>query len=267
MKTTASAALAALLLAAAPALRAEEPAPAPAAPKDGPSAQEEALRDLQERIRKLDAIMKFKAEEPAPAPAAPKDGPSAQEKALRDLQERIRAQGASPAMEDAIRKLDAIVKFRERLKAHHEQDAGKPQAKLTLDGRAILQVPGNRIETVFEGEGAERVMIVKLDGKEISRVPLPQLDIDPSALPPLAFPDIEGVSTKVESQSVNGVSTARVWVNGKLVYQGLGGGNVSATSNSSDGRTFVEVKIDGRVVYRAGEGKGAEPRKSGKKAE
>ena len=52
-----------------------------------------------------------------------------------------------------------------------------------------------------------------------------------------------------------------------LVYQGPGGGNVSAVSNSSDGRTFVEVKIDGRVVYRAGEGKGAEPRKSGKKAE
>jgi len=219
MKTLATAALAALLL--APALRAEEPAPAPAAPKDGLSTQEEALRNLQERLRE---------------------------------------QGASPAMEDAIRKLDAIMKFRERLKAHQEQVGGKPQAKLTLDGMPILQVPGGRIETVFEGEGADRVMIVKLDGKEISRVPLPKLDVDTEALPPLAFPDIDGVSTKVETQSVNGVSTARVWVNGKLVYQGPGGGNVSATSNSSEGRTFVEVKIDGRVVYRAGEGKGAEPR-------
>jgi hypothetical protein len=156
------------------------------------------------------------------------------------------------------------MKFRERLKAHQEQVEGKPQAKLTLDGSPILQVPGNRIETVFEGEGADRAMIVKLDGKEISRVPLPKLDVDPSALPPLAFPDIDGVSTKVESHSVNGASTARVWVNGKLVYQGPGGGNVSANSSSTDGRTFVEVKIDGRVVYRAGEGKGAAPRKSGK---
>jgi hypothetical protein len=46
MKTPASAVLAALLLAAVPALHAEEPAPAPAAPKDGPSAQEEALLNL-----------------------------------------------------------------------------------------------------------------------------------------------------------------------------------------------------------------------------
>ena len=42
-------------------------------------------------------------------------------------------------------------------------------------------------------------------------------------------------------------------VDGKLVYTGPGGNKVEAKARNENGNKFVEVTIDGRVVYRAGQ--------------
>jgi hypothetical protein len=173
--------------------------------------------------------------------------------------ERARA-AAAEAQAAADKAREAAKEFAKRLQTKVEKVGEQNEARLIFDGHSILKVSGGKIETLFEGEGAERLMIVKLDGREISRVPLPRFDITPMALPPMAFPNIDAVSTKAVSQTVNGVSTTRVWVDGRLVYDGPGGSSQVSSSNAN-GVKSVEVKVDGRVVYKACEGQGETPRK------
>lgn len=128
------------------------------------------------------------------------------------------------------------------------QKVDPPDWQLFFDKTPVLSASGQSMESKVEGAGDARALIVRIDGKEFARVPLPKLDLKPVELPPLAFPDCKGASSKVESKSVNGKSTAKVWIDGKLVYDGPGGSDVKAVKEND----FVEVTIDGRVIYRAG---------------
>lgn len=137
-----------------------------------------------------------------------------------------------------------LTKFIDRFKT----EVKDKMAELKIDGTPILKLPAQSIQADVEGDGDARALVVRVDGKEFSRVPLPKLDLKPAELPPLAFPDCKGASSKVENKSVNGKSTAKVWIDGKLVYDGPGGSDVKAIKEND----FVEVTIDGRVIYRAG---------------
>ena len=218
MKTLATAAFSTLLLAAAPSLRAEESAPPP------PAAGAEVHQAL-ERAREAAA------------------------------EAQTAADRARKAAEEAREAAQEVAK---RLKTSVEKVGERNEARLTLDGVPLIQVPGIRIESAVEGEGEARVLVVRRDGKEISRVPLPHFNVKPMALPPMAFPNIDAVSTKAVSQTVNGVSTTKVWVDSRLVYEGPGGSS-QVSSSSANGVKSVEVKVDGRVVYKACEGQGAPP--------
>lgn len=150
--------------------------------------------------------------------------------------------------QDAVQE-DPIKAFEKRLECLKDKDW-----KLLFDKTSILETSGDKMTATVEGEGDNRALVVRIDGKEFSRTPLPKLDVKPGDLPPLSFPKIgAGISTKVENKSVDGKSVASVWVDGKLVYSGPGGNKVQAQARSENGSRFVEVTIDGRVVYRAGQ--------------
>jgi hypothetical protein len=203
------------------------------------------------------------------APSVRAEEPATEDKEVNEAVERARtaAEKAQAAAEEARKAAEearkAAREFTKRFKTSVERVGKRNMARLTMDGVPLLQVPAIRIETRVEGEGENRSLVVRRDGKEISRVPLPHFNVKPWALPPMAFPNVDAVSTKVVSQTINGVSSTKVWVDGKLVYEGPGGGSHVSTSNV-DGVKSVEVKVDGRVIYKACEGKGA-PKKGEKR--
>ena len=94
----------------------------------------------------------------------------------------------------------------------------------------------------------------------MSRVPIPKLDMKDLKLPPLALPNIDRADVRCESNSINGVSNTKVWVNGEVVYDGPGS-NSSSVSRNDNGRKSVEVTVDGKVVYRVGQDGGDVKRK------
>ncbi|HEY3321960.1 MAG TPA: hypothetical protein VGP72_15950 [Planctomycetota bacterium] len=180
-----------------------------------------------------------------PAPAAPKE----------DMKLDAALQAAQNN-EKAIKEVEAahtevLKKFKERLKATQEQVGKQMNSRLQLDDKTILSVAG-AVVCEIEGEDDKRALVVRVDGKEISRVPLPNLDLKPGDLPPLTFTNVDNTSVRSESRSVNGVSNTKVWVDGKCVYDGPGG-NSSSSVHSDNGKKYVEVKVDDQVIYKAGE--------------
>lgn len=129
-------------------------------------------------------------------------------------------------------------------------------ARLLFDGRPVLAVPGRSLTCAVEWNDKQPQLVVRNDGTEAARAALRNLVPTIQDLPPLAVPDLDAVTVKSESRSVNGVSTTRVWLDGRLVYEGPGSRSQSST-RSSNGRRSATVTVDGRVVYHIGEGQGA----------
>lgn len=134
--------------------------------------------------------------------------------------------------------------------------AARQPARLLFDGRPVLTLPAKDLSCAMEGTARKPVLVVRSDGVETTRLALPRLDLQLKDLPPLAVPDLDAVTMKSESRTVNGVSTTRVWLDGRLVYEGPGARSQTSTS-SVNGRRSASVTVDGHVVYRIGEGQGA----------
>ena len=137
---------------------------------------------------------------------------------------------------------------------------GKNHVVVNVDNLPALDLPGGKAEVKIEEDGANRAIVVRIDGKEMSRVPIPKLDLKDLKLPPLALPNIDRADVRCESNSINGVSNTKVWVNGEIVYDGPGS-NSSSVSRNDNGRKSVEVTVDGKVVYRVGQDGGDVKRK------
>jgi hypothetical protein len=211
------------------------------------------------------------------APVARAEEPARDDKAAGEFEraraeaqaavEKARQEEARAAAEEARK---AAREFAKRFKTSVENVPGdsrgreRNMARLTMDDVLLLRVPAIRIETGIEGKGENRALVVRKNDwtetswVEISRVPIRRFDVKPWALPPLAFPNIDVLSTKAVSQTINGVSTTKVWINGWLVYEGPGGSSQISTTkvHIDDSMTSVEVKVDGRVVYKACQGEG-----------
>jgi hypothetical protein len=242
---------AALLFAAAPALRAgdAEPGKPAAPPKPAGKGLTLILSNGDNGVQLL--IDGEKVQWPAPGQSL---GPDV-ERIIQEIRERVKV--------ETEKAQEAVKEGETRLH------------KLMLDNREILKALGDKLKCQIQIEGDAKAlpgappgeMRVTIDGKEVARVPFPNVTQALKRLPPLAFPNLDGVSTRVESRTVNGVSRTQVWVDGKPVYDGPGGNSSSTIVSEADGRKFVEVKVDGRVVYKAGEQPGAPAPRSDKKAE
>ena len=143
---------------------------------------------------------------------------------------------------------DPIEEFQKRVKVAAEEG----RVTVELDKLKIWDSPGQKAELKIEESGDGKAIVLLLDGKEQARVTVPKLEVTPLPLPPLTVKDAEGCSVKSESSSINGVSTCKVTIDGKVVYDGPGS-SVKSTARNDNGRKFVEVIVDGRVVYRVGE--------------
>lgn len=143
---------------------------------------------------------------------------------------------------------DPVEEFMKRVKTVAEEG----RAIVEIDETKIWDSPGKKVELKVEESGGGKAIVILLDGKEQSRVTVPRLDLKPLPLPPLTVKDAEGCSVKSESSSINGVSTCKVTIDGKVVYDGPGS-SVKTTARNDNGRKFVEVIVDGVVVYRVGE--------------
>jgi hypothetical protein len=142
--------------------------------------------------------------------------------------------------------------LQKRLKSEQFKTGTGSNVKLALDGKTLLDMPGGKIETTTEEVGGQLFLVVKIDGKEVSRVPLQNGALDADGFPPLVLKDINSAGVRCESQSINGVSSTTVWVDGNIVYQGSGSSS-STKSRSVNGQKSVEVTVDGNVVYHATE--------------
>jgi hypothetical protein len=132
---------------------------------------------------------------------------------------------------------------------------GDHRASLSFDGTTVLALPAGNISIRIEGTGAQRSLVVISDGQENARVILPRSDLRLQDLPPLAVPDLDAVTVKSETRKVNGVSSTRVWLDQRLIYEGPGANSQTRTTKINGKRT-ISVTVDGRVVYRIGEGHG-----------
>lgn len=155
---------------------------------------------------------------------------------------------------------EAEKQIQKHVKIDHQTVNGKDHIVLNFDNQKLLDAPGAKAEIKVEGDGANRSLVVRIDGKEISRVPMPAMDLKDIKLPALALPNLDNAAVRSESNSINGVSKSKVWVNGQLVYNGPGS-KTSSVSRDDNGRKFVEVTVDGKVVYRVGEDGGEAKRK------
>lgn len=147
---------------------------------------------------------------------------------------------------------DEIKEAERRVKITTQQIKGKNHVNLKLDNLPILELPGTTGEATIEGVGNNRALVARIDGKEVARVPFPDLKVKAADLPPLMLKDINSSGVRCESQTINGVSSTTVWVDGKIVYQGPGS-NSSTKSRSVNGQKSVEVIVDGKVIYHATE--------------
>lgn len=143
---------------------------------------------------------------------------------------------------------DPIEEFQKRVKVL----ADEGRVRVSLDDQEIWNSRGAKAEIKIEESGGQKAIVLLLDGKEQARVTVPKLDVTPLPLPPLTVKDAEGCSVKSESSSVNGVSTCKVTIDGKVVYNGPGS-SAKATARDDNGNKFVEVVVDGVVVYRVGQ--------------
>ena len=168
--------------------------------------------------------------------------------------------GTDPLKGKTPNATEAEKQIQKRVKIDQRTVNGTSHVVLNFDNHQMLDVPGGKAEVKIEGNGADRAMVVRIDGKEFSRVPLPKADLKEVKLPPLALPNLDRADVRSESSSINGVSNSKVWVNGQLVYDGPGS-NSSSVSRNENGRKFVEVTVDGKVVYRVGEDGGEAKRK------
>lgn len=135
---------------------------------------------------------------------------------------------------------------------------GDNLARLSFDGTAVLALPAAKLSVRIDGTGTQRSLVVTSDGQESARVALPSLDLGLKDLPPLAVPDLDAVTVKSESRTINGVSSTRVWLDQRLVYEGPGASS-QTTTKSINGKRTTTVTVDGRVVYHFGEGHGFIP--------
>lgn len=149
--------------------------------------------------------------------------------------------------------LEAVKQLlQKRLKSEQSKTGTGSNVTLALDGKTLLDMPGSKIETNTEEIGGQLFLAVSVDGKEVSRVPIQKSSLDADGFPPLVLKDIDTAGVRCESQSINGVSSTTVWVDGKIVYQGPGSSS-STKSRSVNGQKSVEVIVDGKVVYHATE--------------
>ncbi len=135
---------------------------------------------------------------------------------------------------------------------------GDQVARLSFDGTTVLALPAAKLSIRVDGTGAQRTLVVTSDGQENARVALPSLELGLKDLPPLAVPDLDAVTVKSESRTINGVSSTRVWLDQRLVYEGPGASS-QTTTKSINGKRTTMVTVDGRVVYHIGEGHGFIP--------
>jgi hypothetical protein len=135
---------------------------------------------------------------------------------------------------------------------------GDHRASLSFDGTTVLVLPKGTLSIRIDGTGAQRSLVVLSDGQENARVILPSGDLGLQNLPPLAVPDLDAVTVKSESRTVNGVSSTRVWLDQRLIYEGPGATS-QTTTTSINGKRTTTVTVDGRVVYHIGEGHGFNP--------
>lgn len=154
---------------------------------------------------------------------------------------------------EEIKQIENEVKQAEqRIKFTPQQVKGKNRLNLMIDDQSVLEMPGTSGDAAIEGVGPNRVLVARIDGKEVARVPFPNLKVKAADLPPLMLKDIKAAGVRCDAQKINGVPTTTVWVEGKIIYQGPGSSS-AAKSHNVNGRKSVEVIVDGKVVYRAGE--------------
>lgn len=163
--------------------------------------------------------------------------------------------GAAISAED--QPLDPAV---QRLLARFQTTIGQADhsARLSFDGTTVLVLPAAKLSVRIDGTGAQRSLVVISDAQEKARVALSNLDLALKDLPPLAVPDLDAVTVKSESRTINGVSTTQVWLDQRLIYVGPGA-NSQTTTKSVNGKRTTTVTVDGRVVYHIGEGHGFIP--------
>lgn len=150
---------------------------------------------------------------------------------------------------------DPQKEFEKRLRVDSTKEEGSAFHRILLDDRLLHRDFGSLPKAEVVEENGVRFLKVARDGSELLKVQLPNLE-KPSLLPPVVVDD----AAKVEVKSTVRNGVCEVTVNGKKVYSGPGSkvrSNATVRSESINGkrttRTFIEVYVDDRLVYKAGE--------------
>lgn len=145
--------------------------------------------------------------------------------------------------------------FEKRLRVDSTKEQGTPFHRVLLDDFLLHRDFGEVPKGEIVEEDGVRFLTITRDGSELLKVQIPNFD-KPALLPPVVVDDTARV--EVKSTVRNGL--CEVTVNGKKVYSGPGSkvrSNASVRSESINGkkttRRFIEVYVDDRLVYKAGE--------------
>lgn len=150
---------------------------------------------------------------------------------------------------------DPQKEFEKRLRVDTTKGEGASFHRVLLDDLLLHRDFGELPKVEVVDEGGVRFLKITRDGSELLKVQLPNFD-KPSLLPAVVVDD----AAKVEVKSTVRNGVCEVTVNGKKVYSGPGSkvsSKASLRSESVNGkkttRKSIEVYVDERLVYKAGE--------------